>query len=151
MYQSMEYSQWCFVPLVVFFPNFGYVFFPHFQLLCEWTECNQGGFLEPWSAGYLCRSHIWSPGGALSCSIIPMFSFQGVSRESRIKHHFLPAINRDAQTLSSADAVNWKKKKKISNTKNKWAPTVCHAANMVPGASHTYSILIYWCSNYSGM
>lgn len=114
MYQSTEYSQWCFVPLVVFFPNFGNVFFPHFQLLCEWTECNQGGFLEPRSAGYFCRSRIWSHGGALSCSIIPMFSFQGVSRESRIKHHFLPAINRDTQTLSSADAVNLKKKKRLA-------------------------------------
>lgn len=89
--------------LVVFFPNCGYVSSPHFQLLCEWTECNKEGFLEPWSAGYLCHSHIWSPGGTLSCSVIPMFSFQGVSRESKIKHHFLLAINSNTQSLSSAD------------------------------------------------
>lgn len=81
------------------------IFFPHFQLLCEWTDCNKRGFLEPWSTGYLCHSHIWSPGGALSCSIISMFSFQRVSREFKIKHHFLLAMNRDTQSLSSADIV----------------------------------------------
>lgn len=112
MYQSTEHFQWCFLPLVVFFPNFGYVFFPpHFQLLCEWTECNKRGFLEPWSTGYLCHSHIWSPGGTLSCSVISMFSFQRVSREFKIKHHFLLAMNRDTQSLSSAEIVYLKKKK----------------------------------------
>lgn len=81
-------------------------FFFHFQLLCEWTKCNKGGFLEPWSAGHLCHSCTQSPGGALFYSIIPVFSFQGFSRESGIKYNFSLAINRDPQSLGAAIIVN---------------------------------------------
>lgn len=104
MYQSTEYFQWCFVPLVVLLPNFVHVFSPIFSYYVNGQSATRGDFLSPEVLDSFATAIYEVLEVPCSFQSFPCSVSRGLT-ESQINHYLLLAIDRDTQSLSSADIV----------------------------------------------